>query len=409
LQTLQQYLDAVEATGADTILILSYTPSCMADVYPGDPRDASKVPPRDPAAWQRLITDLVDAVGPGRVAAGHTPVKYYEVWNEPDWPIFFQGSPDQFASRIAIPAGKAVAAVAARSGLDLRYGVCGCLAPDPTFILPLLTQLRQASVPVGFVSWHYYGNYPFLGPDGAEPFFPSYALPAYTVAGQRNPVASPATFGVQIGEVRRWATVALGSTPELMIDEWNLSAGGFDRRMDTNEGAAFQAATMATFADAGLDRGVLFSDVDPYAKDVSGNPLPSRYGGWGVVDRSGARKPAWYAQWMWSRLAGTRLASRQDPVSGLWTAAARTDAGDRVDVLASSFMATGGVARQVRVDIRGVTPGAWHGQLYRVDADHPGSTDPVETVDVVVDSGGRASLDTQLPAQAVLLVELTPA
>src|SRR5436305_13214836 len=174
-------------------------------------------------------------------------------------------------------------------------------------MIPLMAETRAAGIPVGFVSWHYYGNYPFIGPDGVEPLFPKQVTPAVSLLGQRNPVASPQTYLVQLDQVRTWAQTTLGYVPELMVDEWNLSSGGCDKRMDTNEGAAFQTATLAALASDNLDRALLFSAVDTYDHDISVNPLPTRYRGWGVVDRSLARKLAWYAQWMWERLAGARL------------------------------------------------------------------------------------------------------
>src|SRR5437764_4902679 len=328
-------------------------PPCLADTYPPfDPRDPTKTPPKSAAAWHQVITELVDALGPGR----QQPVRYFEVWNEPDW-FFFEGTQQQFIERVMTPAGHAVAEVAQSSGLDLRFGICGCLFADPSWMVPLMTAAHQAGIPVGFVSWHYYGNYPFIGPDGVEPSFPSAVAPVVALDGQHNPVAGPEQYLIQLDQVRLWAMVALGHVPELMIDEWNLSAGGFDHRMDTNEGAAFQAATLAALASDGLDRALLFSAVDPYDHDINGNALPTRYGGWGVVDRSLARKPAWYAQWMWSRFGGQRLASPQDPTGGVWTAASTST--DRVDVLVSSFLATGGNARQLHVDLAGARPGRW--------------------------------------------------
>src|SRR5207248_6462114 len=101
--------------------------------------------------------------------------------------------------------------------------------------------------------------------------------PAVSVLGQRNPAASPQSYLIQLDQVRTWARATLGHVPELMVDEWNLSAGGFDKRMDTNEGAAFQTATLAALAGDDLDRAVLFSAVDPYDRDINGNPLPMRY------------------------------------------------------------------------------------------------------------------------------------
>lgn len=405
LAALQQHLDEIEAAGAEAILILDYMPPCLADAYPGDPRDPTKLPPHDPATWQRLVTQLVTATGPGRVAAHHRPVRYYEVWNEPDW-FFFEASQAQFATNVMLPSGRAVAAVAKSSGLDLRFGICGCLFADGGWMIPLMAEARAAGIPVDFVSWHYYGNYPFIGPDGVEPLFPKPAAPAVALLGQRNPAASPETYLVQLDQVRTWAQATLGRVPELMVDEWNLSAGGFDKRMDTNEGAAFQAATLSALASDHLDRAALFSAVDPYDHDINGNPLPARYGGWGVVDRSLARKPAWYAQWMWSRLEGNRLDSPQNPTSGVWTAASAS--ATRVDVLVSSFLATGASARVAHVDVAGMKPGRWTARLFRVDAAHAGSTDPTQTVDAIAGTSGHVILDAALPAQSVLLVELTP-
>ncbi|MCU1450857.1 MAG: hypothetical protein JWP02_3027 [Acidimicrobiales bacterium] len=407
LAALQQKLDTIESAGAETILILTYMPPCMADTYPGDPRDPTKVPPRDPAAWQRVVTDLVTATGPGRVAGGHRAVRYYEVWNEPDW-FFFEDVQPRFISNVMLPAGKAVAAVAAANpGLNLRFGLCGCLFADPGWMVPLMAAARNANLPVGFLSWHYYGNYPFIGPDGVEPQFPRQVAPVVALDGQRNPAANPQSYLLQLDQVRVWAQATLARVPELMIDEWNLSAGGFDKRMDTNEGAAFQAATLAALSSDNLDRAALFSAVDPYDNDIDGHTLPARYGGWGVLDRGLTRKPAWYAQWLWTRLAGQRLASPQDPAAGVWTAAS-ADAG-RVDVLVSSFLAAGASDHTLHLTVAGLDPAAWTARLFRVDAGHPGSTDPAETVDVVAGTDGRAVVDTALPAQAVVLAELTRA
>ena len=189
LDELQRRLDTVAQIGAEAIVILDYMPACLADTGPGDPRDPTRLPPRDPAVWQDVITRLVTALGPGRAAAGKRPVRYYEVWNEPDW-VFFQSDEADFATKVLVPAGHAVENVARTSRLDLRFGLCGCLFADPTWMVPLMTAARDASIPVGFLSWHYYGNYPFLGPDGLEPGFPSAAAPVLSPVARRNPAPS---------------------------------------------------------------------------------------------------------------------------------------------------------------------------------------------------------------------------
>ena len=402
LANLQSSIDEIQAAGAEPIVILTYMPPCLADVYPPwDPRDPTKAPPKSAAAWHQVITELVDALGPQRA----NPVRYYEVWNEPDW-FFFEGTQQQFISNVMTPAGTAVAEVARASGLDLRFGICGCLFADPSWMIPLLSAAQQAQIPVGFVSWHYYGNYPFIGPDGVEPSFPSAVAPVVALDGQHNPVAGPEQYRIQIDQVRQWSQATLGRVPELAVDEWNLSAGGFDRRMDTNEGAAFQAAALAAMASDNLDRAALFSAVDGYTNDINGKPLPDRYGGWGVVDRTLARKAAWYAQWLWQRLSGQHLDSPQDVAGGVWTAASRD--GTRTDVLVASFQATGASDRTLHLHLTGLPASQPQTvDLYRVDGTHDGDTVPTETTAATVAADGTLDLDTALPAQSVVLIELS--
>src|SRR5205807_8770175 len=166
------------------------------------------------------------------------------------------------------------------------------------------------------------------------------------------------------------------------------------------------AATLAALASGGLDRALLFHAVDPYERDIDGNPLPARYGGWGVVDRTLVRKPAWYAHWLWTRLGPVRLDSPQDVADGVWSAAGASADRTRVDLLVASFVASGAHDHVLHLTMAGLHPGAWFVSLWRVDAAHPGFTDPAQVVHAVAGPDGRLALDTALPAQSVVLAEL---
>jgi beta-xylosidase len=402
LADLQARLDGVEDLGAEAILILAYMPPCLAAASPGDPRDPTILPAREPTRWETLIAELVAATGPGRVADGRRPVRYYEVWNEPDLPICFQGTPSEFVTNVMLPAGRAVTSVAGATGLDLRFGVCGCLTPDPAWMTPMFVAARAAEVPIDFVSWHYYTA---IGPDGAEPGFGDALQLLAPLAEQ--PLNGPALIAAQAEEVRLLARSTLGRDPELIIDEWNISGGGFDRRHDTHEGAAFQAAGLAALAAAGIDRACLFNAVDKDDVAADGSQLPARYGGWGVLDRHLNRKPAWYAQWLWHQLGATGLASPQDPLQGIWTAAATN--GPDVQILVAAYQPGGVTDRALTVAINGLVPGTYTADVYRIDDHHPGSTDPTETTTLTVPANGYAQLDLALAAQSVALARLTPA
>jgi DNA-binding ferritin-like protein (Dps family) len=342
LQALLDRIAAVRAIGAEPQVILSYMPPWLAR-HGGafDPRDATKVAPTSMDAWQALVEDVVT-----RLATAEAPALRFEVWNEPDIPIFWQDLPTDFFE-LAVRTHRAVAAVAAREGLALEVGGPAVAFPDPAWMLPYLARVRAEGLALDFVSWHYYGNYPFLGPDGAENIFPAPLMPVYPVLGRRNPLASPRAYRLGTEAVRSWVAGALagsGLDPDLVIDEWNLSAGGYDLRNDTSEGAAFVAGTLMEMEAAGLDAADFYRAFD--------DPAPARRGDWGLVDGTGARKPSWWVFDAWRATSGSRLATLA-PEPDLFARATRD--GADVHVLVSAFAAEGGRDRTVAVDLDGAT------------------------------------------------------
>ena len=402
LERLNHSLDVITAAGAEPIVILDYMPACLAATVPGDVRAPRLLPPRDPARWQALMTELVTALVPGRARAHRVPVRYFEAWNEPDG-LFWQSTLADYVTGVLLPAGRACGAVAATSSRPVRFSVGATTFPDPAWQVPLLRAAAAAQIPVGFVSWHYYANYPLLGPDGGEPG-ENPALAA--AAGHANPAADPITFSAGVSVMRAAAQAALGRVPELVLDEWNLSAGGFDLRNDSFVGAAFQAATLLELAAAGLDRALLYASVDPHTSGQDGKALPVRHGDWGVVDRTGGRKPAWYAQEMFGWLRGAPLGLALRPEPDLWLAG--TSDGSRVHVLAAAFTAHASAAtgpHQMTVVLTGLRPGPHRARLARIDAQHTGAEAP-SLVRVTADAGGTARLALRLEPNAVAAVDM---
>jgi len=371
----------IRAIGGEPLVILSYMPAWL-----GSPRaygrDPTRVPPSDPAVWEQLVYDTVHAL-----ATAEAPATMFEAWNEPDVPIFWQDLPSAWVD-LAERTARMVARVEQETGVDLRFGGPAMALPEPVYLAHFLERFRKADLPLDFVSWHYYGNYPFFGPDGQE--FPGYTDPVYPVVGRRNPAARPQTFGDQVHAMRAWVEAGLAGSgkpmPELIIDEWNLSAAGYDTRHDTHEGAAFAASTLISMQASGLDAGAFFKAASTGA----------HAGDHGMVSLDGARKPAWWTFWLWQRLADERVAVSGAP-EGV-TALASLDA-RRLTVLVASFSASDPKGRDVELDVGGSDAGAT-ALIRRIDADNPtaASATPVPVVD------GRVSF--RLPAQAVVLVEV---
>jgi hypothetical protein len=393
---LNRQIDTIFAAGASPIVILDYMPACLADAVSGDPRSSRLLPPASVSVWHDVIKAVVTALVPARVAAGRRPVHYFEAWNEPDG-LFWQGTLAQYVSNVELPAGAAVTEVAARSRVPLAFSVAATTFPDPAWQVPLLTAARHAGIPVCFVSWHYYANYPALGPDGGEPGENPVVA---TVGGRTNPAADPLSFGAGVQLMRQTAQQALGRVPELVLDEWNLSAGGFDLRNDSYVGAGFQAATLIELADAGVDRALLYASVDPHGTDQAGKPLPVRHGDWGVVDRTGVRKPCWYAQQLFGRLRGRKLMLDAHPQPDLWLAGTRDR--DGTHLLAAAFTAhpTPTSAHVLTVQLRGLAPGRHRITSTRIDAAHLGAQ-PEPPTSVTVDRLGAANITLSVDRNGV--------
>lgn len=325
----------VRAIGAEPQVILSYMPRWLAATRPGDPRDTTKVAPSDFGVWQALITTVVRDL-----ATASAPARRFEVWNEPDNPVFWQDSPDRFF-QLARRTHDAVAAVEDQTGLELEIGGPASVAPDPPFMLGYMQAAGAGGRPADFLSWHFYGNHPMFGPDGNEGFVPD---PIYDAGAHRNPLTSPTEFGSQIELMR-----ATARDVPLVIDEWNVAAGGYDMRHDTHEGAAFDAASLIEMERAGLDAADFYRAAD--------EPGTKREGRWGLIDGNGDRKPAW---WVFHAFSSTRRSqlvsvSGDDPANGLWARA--TAQGSRVDVILASFSVNGGEDRDVTVEIAGMERG----------------------------------------------------
>jgi hypothetical protein len=374
----------VRRVGGEPLVILSYLPAWLGAPNAGG-RDPTKVKPADLDAWETVVHDVVRAL-----ATAPSPARRFEAWNEPDIPIFWQDLPSAWADTVA-RSGRAVARVEQETGLDLAFGGPATAVPDPVYLATFLSAFRDPSLPLDFVSWHYYGNLPFLGPDGTE-FGETEA--AHPVIGQQNPLTSPSAFGPQVDLMRQWSAAALAGSgrevPAMLLDEWNLSSGGFDHRHDTNEGAAFDAGVLSELQQAGLDASAFFR----------ANDTRTTGGDHGLAFADGRPKPAWWTFWFWQHLAARRVAVSDTP-EGLW-AVASVDT-DRLTLLVSSFSVLQPAAHVLDVDVAGLPWVPADATVRRIDAEHADAS----TAAPLAVQGARFQLE--LPAQAVALVELRPA
>lgn len=322
LRPLLDRIAAVRAVGGEPLLIVSYMPKWLsACTLPG--AEPAHCKPAELDQWGRLVNEVVTAAA----TAPDGGARRFEAWNEPDLPVSWIDTPWSWLD-VAARTGREVLAVERATGIDLEYGGPASFFPDPVNIATFLDRMYAEAVPVDFISWHWYANTPFLGPDGNE--FPA-AAALYPFLGHRNPLLTPASYGVQIQAIRSLvrdkADRAGRPVPELFIDEWNMSAGGFDNRNDTNEGAAFAAATLIEMQNADLDEAMIYRATDKESGQT---------GDWGLTTVTGTKKPVWASLHFWQQLAPQQLRiTGSDPANGLWAIASRDD--HRTTVLVAAF------------------------------------------------------------------------
>jgi hypothetical protein len=330
----------IRAVGAEPLVLLSYMPRWLgqarADAAGG--KDPTRMGPYDLDVWQDLIEQVVRSA-----ATAAEPAYRFEVWNEPDLGVFWQDTPEEFVA-MALRTHAAVAKVKAETGLPLEVGGPASFIAPQNNMTGYLTAVADAGLALDFVTWHKYANFPFLGPDGPEGNLPD---EIYQLLARRNPDATPLQFSAEIAEVKAHVEAAIaghGLHPRYEIDEWNVSAGGYDVRHDTAEGASMVAGILVEMERAGLD------GADFY-RAVSGDHV----GDWGLVYADGTPKPTWWVFRAWAQATGERLPTTgDDGPTGLWARATR----DRgcVTVMLANFVATGAPARVVRVDLDGRLP-----------------------------------------------------
>lgn len=371
------------AMGGQPELLVDYSPPCMTSNplhETLDPPDASGYAP-----WGALVEQ----------AAYHEMATYgvhvFEVWNEPDG-TFWHGTIADYLSMYRATA-QAISEAASKAGMhDVLIGGPALLFSDPAWLEPFLAYVDANHLPLGFVSWHYYGNYPSLGPFATQAGVLPPEIPG---AGDYwyNPFTSAQTYGLQVQQVKAEIAKYPGLHPLTVIDEWNLDAG-YDPRADQPYDAAFAAAVLDSVQSARLDRMAFFRVADDQVGTL---------GNWGMLFSNLSPKPVYWTFAFWHALAGIRLASSINPAGGNIGAVASTTPSGGVNVLVYNYVPYGGAAAQtVRLSIPGLAPKAWVYTVRMIDGSSQG-----DQVGGGSFTGPGASLSLTMPGESVALVQLT--
>src|SRR5215471_3664717 len=144
-----KYLDAIVSAGMRPIMELDFMPTALA--LTGNSRDIYK----NATDWknfiQAVVQHCVDKYGAADVGQW-----YWEIWNEPDYPGFWNGSMASEAVTAKMTDYYALydAAVSAATAVLPNILIGGPVTTEPSKIAAFLQHCKTANKPVAFVSSH---------------------------------------------------------------------------------------------------------------------------------------------------------------------------------------------------------------------------------------------------------------
>ena len=236
--------------------------------------------------WHDLVTAFVQHL---EQKYGQEQVRswFFEVWNEPNLSGFFEGGKKEDYFKLYDATSAAVKAV------DPALRVGGPATAGAAWVPEFLTHVKESGAKVDFVSTHTYGvDGGFLDENGKSDtkLSPSPNAIEGDVRRVRQEVEASAYAGLPI-YLTEWST---SYTPRDPVHDSYVSAPYVLTKLKASEGL-LEGMSYWTFSD-------LFEE--------SGPPPTPFHGGFGLLNREGIRKPAYFAYKYVHALQGKALPTK---------------------------------------------------------------------------------------------------
>ena len=290
-------IDAVYAailkTGMKPFVEIGFMPSELAS----DSRTifywkANGSPPKDWGKWAAFITAFTRHMET-RFGMAEVQSWRFEVWNEPNLDGFWTGGSQANYFKLYDTTVTAIKSV------DAKLKVGGPATAGAAWVPEFLTHAKNANVPVDFVTTHAYGvDGGFLDEkgEGDNKLSPNLNSISQDVKKVRGEIDASPYKGIPL-YFTEWST---SYNPRDPIHDDYLSAAFILDKLKQTEGVA-QSMSYWTYTD-------LFEEAGP--------PPVSFHGGFGLINREGIRKAAFFAYKYLNEL-GPQLLSNADARSWL--------------------------------------------------------------------------------------------
>jgi xylan 1,4-beta-xylosidase len=225
----------------------------------------------DPAGWRDLVAAFIRHIEE-RYGREEVRTWYFEVWNEPNLAGFWEGADQQAYWDLYDSTARSIKAI------DPALRVGGPATAGAAWVPEFLAHVRQSGAAVDFVTTHTYGvDGGFLDAEGKS---------------DTKLSASPDAI---VGDVRRVRQeISASAFPELPLymTEWSTSYTPRDSVHDSYVSAPYILSKLK--ACQGLVQGMSYWTYSDLFEEP-GPPSSSFHGGFGLLNREGIRKPAFFA------------------------------------------------------------------------------------------------------------------
>ncbi len=248
----------------------------------------------NPAGWHDLLVAFIQHLEE-RYGKNEVHSWYFEVWNEPNLSGFWEGADQKAYFELFDLTSNTIKAI------DPALRVGGPSTAGAGWVPELLAHVKESGAAIDFVSTHTYGvDGGFLDENGKS---------------DTKLSPSPDAIVGDVRRVRQQITASAFPNLSLYFTEWSTSYTPRDAVHDSYISAPYILSKLK--ACKGLVQGMSYWTYTDLFEEP-GPPTASFEGGFGLLNREGIRKPAFFAYKYLHALRGAELSS-DDPQSMLAT------------------------------------------------------------------------------------------
>jgi xylan 1,4-beta-xylosidase len=242
----------------------------------------------DRAGWRALVDAFVRHLR-GRYGAEEVRSWYFEVWNEPNLKDFWEGADQKAYFDLYEDSARTIKAI------DPKLRVGGPSTAGAAWVPEFLDFAASRNIPVDFVTTHTYGvDGGFLDEKGQD---------------DTKLLTSPDSIVGDVRRVRQQISTSKSPTLPLYFTEWSASYSPRDPVHDSYVSAAYILAKLKAARE--LAQGMSYWTYSDLFEE-SGPPPTPFHGGFGLINREGIRKPAYFAFKYLNMLGDREVPSNND-------------------------------------------------------------------------------------------------